>query len=246
MAVLVAAAPPISCGIPELDAACFGEAIFNIGKYSIFQQEVRTVNTEPSVRWEQLYEHLEHTTADALNKHVQNIILTFDFEGTTEEAYQQLKAVLPKYPLCVGKMTLGTIIAYVRRTAQKSLPDLTLVDAAGLVTEPQVFKLKNMGRGTKNLETGFPRMSGVMQSCTTEMAIRSPAAGSYSFDEFCAATRSMTQVQVLKVKGAINVKPVKMRTEFDATFLRCLPDLVKMKELQRATRVANERAKGNQ
>ena len=236
MAVLVEAAPPISCGIPELDAACFGDAIFNIGKYSIFQQEVRTVIAEPSVRWEQLYEYLELTSLDALNKHVQNIILTFDFTGTTEEAYQQLKAVLPGYPLCVGKMPLGTIIAYVRREVQIPLPALTLEDADGMVTVPLLFKLKSAGRGTKSLETGFQLMSGVMKSCTTEMAIRSPAAGSYSFEEFCAATRSMTQVQILNVKGAINAKPVKARTEFDSTFLRCLADLLKMKELQRASK----------
>ncbi len=227
---------PISCGIPELDAACFGDAIFNIGKYSIFKQEVRTVVTEPSVRWEQLYEYLLPCPVEDLTTKVQNIILTCDFEGSTEEAFQQLKLLMPHYPLCVGKMPLGTIIAYVRRTVQRPLPDLTLVDADGIVTAPLLFKLKCYGRGTKNLETGFQLMSGVMKSCTTELAIRSPATGSYSFDELCAASRSMTQIQILKVKGAINAKPKTTLTEFDSTFLRCLADIIKMKELQRASR----------
>ncbi len=236
VAVLVQAAPPISCGIPELDAACFGDAIFNIGKYSIFKQEALTVTTEPSVSWEQLYEYLIHCTVEDFGKQTQNIILTCDFEGSTEEAFQQLKLLMPHYPLCVGKMPLGTIIVYARRGCQKSLPALTLVDADGMVTVPLLFKLKSAGRGTKNLETGFQLMSGVMKSCTTEMAIRSPAAGSYSFEELCAATRSMTAVQILKVKGSINAKPRKTLTEFDSTFLRCLADILKMKELQRASK----------
>jgi hypothetical protein len=232
----LAAPPPISCGIPELDAACFGEVLFTIGKYSIYQQETRTVVTEPSVRWDQLYEYLTLTDGGGLHTTLQNIILTCNFEGTTQEAFNQLKLILPNYPLCVGKMVLGTLIVFVRRTDRKKWPEVQLVDSDGMVTTPLVYKLKNMGRGTKNLETGFQLMSAVMASCTTQLAIRSPSSGSYSFDEFLAATRCMTQLQLLKVKGIINVKPKKTLTEFDTTFLRCLGDITRYRELSRASK----------
>ena len=128
-------------------------------------------------------------------------------------------------------------MVYIRKQDNKRLPSFDIVDSDGAQRSPVAYRFKRSGNVKKNLEQTMTAFIGTLGDSITDLMIRPPANGDYSFAQLLTGIQMLTPLQIATKKGEIDVVPPKDRTEFEKGFLRALPALQQVKNMscKRAT-----------
>ena len=220
-------------GIPELDELRFGTPAGHIGKYNLYDLgKVETTSVEELTgtwsSFEDLVQEMELPMTG--RRKAKNIILKFEHPdnefNSPSTLYKFVREKMGKARclMRVSSMLNEPSMVFIHRQDDEPVPVMSL--------GTKVYKFKTGGRGNKACETIIETMLFTKGSSTSNFVFRAPQ-GQFSFDELLEATRTLTEKEIHRMKGTVECKPMKQRTEFDSAFMRCLSTIHKLKDMDR-------------
>ena len=223
-------------GIEELDMIRLGKPMGTIGKFTVQKCPTRFVRgtqaiTDINVLTDMLD---EFDTTDTRNaRRTMNIFLLYPGRHDNfKEVFEQLQSrISTDTAVCTGSVANAGVMVYIRKKAA-DYKQLQSFDIDGL-GPPHAFRFKRSGNVTKHYNEVMTTFSKVIGDTMTNLAIRLPPSGEFSFEQFMTGIKMLTSEQILTLKGNVEVKPPKERSEFDKAFLRALPTLQGVKDLRR-------------
>ena len=221
-------------GIEELDVASHGDPYGTVGRLTIFARERVAVVGPCLDTFKEASLTLEKVFNMSTLRKAQNIVLTYESKDLkVETLYTEIEKVLTgiEHKLCVGKVLDGTVMVYIRKQDYKYLPDLSMLSDAGELVAPVLYRFLSIGKSSSQWDSTLISLSQAVGESETNITLIAPRVGTYSFDQLEFAFKQLSPTQKLRVKGAAEAVPVKKRTEFEQTLLRCFTSLSKCHDL---------------
>ena len=232
-----AAQPPDEAallGIPELDDLRFGAPAGHIGKYNLYDlgKVETTLDEELTGTWSSFEDFMQEMELPMTGRRrAKNIILKFEHPDNEFNSPSTLYKFV--------REQMGTARCLMRVSSMLNEPSMVFIhrqDDEPVPVMPigaKAYKFKSGGRGNKSFETIVEAILTTKGSSTSNFVFRAPQGGQFSFDELLNATRSLTEKEIHRMKGIVECKPMKQRTEFDSAFMRCLSTIHKLKDIDR-------------
>ena len=220
-------------GISELDELRFGTPAGHIGKYNLYYlgKVENTSDEEMTGTWSSFEDLVQEVDLPISGRRkAKNIILKFEHPdnelNSPSNLYKFVRELMgtARCLMRVSSMLNEPPMVFIHRQDDEPVPVMPLGTKA--------YKFKIGGRGNKAYETIVDKMLKTTGDSTANFVFKAPQ-GQFSFDELLVATRSLTEKEIQRVKGIVECKPMKQRTEFDSAFMRCLSTIHKLKDIDR-------------
>ena len=211
----------------------FGAPSGHIGKYNLYDlgKVETTSDDELTGTWESFEDFMQEVELPMTGRRrPKNIILKFEHPdnefNSPSTLYKFVREQMgtARCLMRVSRMLHEPSMVFIHRQDDEPVPVMPIGAKA--------YKFKSGGRGNKSFETIVEAILTTKGDSTSNFVFRAPQ-GQFSFDELLDATGTLTEKEIHRMKGIVECKPMKQRTEFDSAFMRCLPTIHKLKDIDR-------------
>jgi hypothetical protein len=211
-------------GVDAVDGFCQGVPVATVGNYTIYRlpKAGYTESRVPSASWPDILELLSEQPPGRRSRF---IFMLYAAKLNLETVYNVLKERTSKKKclMNIGHLANNDTVALVRKDDDTGLPDLSLVGVG--------CRMFSLTRGhVSSIQRFLVLLSTSITVSYTDMGIVPERSEEVSFEQIVASASHLSTEDLCTLRGTIEARPLKKRTQSDLAILRCYGSLLAVRK----------------
>lgn len=225
------------CGLRVLDVYV-APVLCVFGNLTMRRAPFHVVQTQPSKTYIDFRATVEEVAVASMARR-HNIFVEWSLgHSDAEKVFHDINKRLQHHDcfLCVGILAdpdtdERNVLAYIRKQGTRSLPDLTLDGCA-----PSVYCPLTDTRRQNAAVNAISTFAAVICTAAGNIVVQKPSQEQdVSFHQVLHACQSLSKLDLAMIKGQIRAKTKKEQSEFDLMFMRVLPVIMEIRQINDAS-----------